>query len=124
MGGFAAARGVFVEGFALVTAVGVGVGVAKGGEAHGHELDEEEDEDCHEGYAFDPVVLGYGPCEARVGEGRVGGGEEVDEGCGYDDAGAEVFGDEEGPFWNADAAVSAGVDRECGAYQAGWSVSQ
>lgn len=35
------------------------------------------------------------PREAWVGEGNERGGEEVDEGCGDEDAGAEVAGEEE-----------------------------
>lgn len=38
----------------------------------------------------------------------------MDERCGYDDAGAEVFGNEEGPFWDAYSSVSTRVDGESG----------
>ena len=39
----------------------------------------------------------------------------MDEGCGDDDAGTEVFGDEESPFGDADASVAGGEDGEDGA---------
>ena len=93
------------------------MGVSKRGEcriAHGHQLDEEEEKDRHEAYSLRPVVLCYRAREARVRKGIAGGGEEVNERSGYDDAGAKVFGDEERPFRNPDASVSICVYRECG----------
>jgi len=36
------------------------VGMAECRKSHCHQFDEEEDEDCHEGYAFYPVVGGDG----------------------------------------------------------------
>lgn len=104
-------------GVAAVVVLFVVMGVSQrgeGGEAHGHQFDEEEDEDGHERYAFGPVVFCYGAREARVCEGIAGGGEEVDERGGYDDAGAKVLGDEECPLRDSDASVAAGVDWECG----------
>lgn len=89
--------------------------VVKGCEAHGHELGEEEDEDGHEGDAFDPGILGDGTGQTFVREGFIGGGEEVDEGRGYDDTGTEVFGDEEGPSGYANAFMTFSVDGEQGA---------
>ena len=83
-------------------------------EAHGHQFNEEEDECCHEGYAFGPVVVRYRACEARVCEGVVGGSEEVNEGSGYDDAGAKVFCNEECPFRDSYASMASSIDRECG----------
>lgn len=84
--------------------------VPKGCEAHSHEFDEEEEEDGHQGDAFDPVVIGDGASKTWVREGIVGRCEEVNECCGYNDAGAEVFGDEEGPFRNTNAFVTSSVD--------------
>jgi hypothetical protein len=37
--------------------------------SHDHQLNEKEDEDGHEDDALGPVVLGDGPCQARIGEG-------------------------------------------------------
>ena len=83
-------------------------------ETHCHQLDEKEHEYCHEHYAFGPVVVCYGTCEARIGKGVAGGSEEVDERRGYDDTGAEVFRNEERPFRDPYASMAAGVDGECG----------
>ena len=93
------------------------MGVAQGGEcseAHGHQFDEEEHEDCHERYAFGPVVVCYGTREARVCQGIAGWSEEVDEcSCDYD-AGAKVLRDEERPFGDSNASMATRVDWERG----------
>ncbi len=109
------AAGVFeavMVGFLVVV-----MGVSERGEcseAHGHQLYEEEHKDCHEGYAFSPVVVCCRAREARVCESITGGSEEVDKCSGYYDAGAKVFCSEECPFWDSYASMSAGVDRKCG----------
>ena len=87
----------------------------KGCEAHGHELGEEEDEDGHKGDAFNPGILGDGTSQTFVPQGVAGGGKEVDEGSGDDDAGTEVFGNEKNPSGDADALVTSSIDREYGA---------
>ena len=89
-------------------------GRGEGSEAHGHQFDEEEDEDGHERYAFGPVVVRDRTREARVREGIAGRSEEVDECGGYDDAGAKIFRNEEGPFRNSYASMATCVDRERG----------
>ncbi len=89
--------------------------MVEGCEAHSHELGEEKDEDCHEGDAFDPGILRDGSSQTIVQESIIGGGEEVDEGRGYDDSGTEVLGHEEGPSGYADAFVTGRVDGEQGA---------
>lgn len=94
---------------------GGGVGAVEGGVAHGHELGEEEEEDGHQGDPLNPRVVCDGPSETFISEGFVGGSEEVDEGGCDDDAGAEVFGDEEGPWGDADAFVASGIDGKCSA---------
>lgn len=89
---------------------------------HGHQLREEEDEHCHKGDAFDPWILGNGAGEAWIRKSFIGGSEEVDE-CGCeDDAGTEVFGDEEAPFRDPDALVSGGIYGECSACIKAFSV--
>ena len=45
----------------------------------------------------------------------------MDECCGYDDAGAKVFGNEEGPFWDAYSSMSTRVDGESGTCIGQWS---
>lgn len=94
-----------------------GLGRIEGGEAHGHELDKEEEEDSHEGDSLGPRVICDGPSEAWIPESFVGRSEEVDEGSCDDDAGAKVFGDEEGPVRDADAFVAGGIDGESGAFE-------
>ena len=100
--------------FELVITVVVVV-LAKGCKAHGHELDEEEDEDHDQRDAFGPRVVGNGARETFVTKSFVGGGEEVDEGGGYDDAGAEVLHDEECPSGDTDGMVTGSIDGKEGA---------
>ena len=102
---------------AVVVFLSLVMGMSERGEcseAHGHQLDEEEHKDGHERYSFGPVVVCYRTGKAWVCKGSAGRSEEVDECCGYDDAGAKVFGNEEGPFWDARSSMSTRVDRESG----------
>ena len=93
------------------------IGVSERGEgsiAHSHQLNEEEHKDGHEGDAFGPVIVGYWTCEAWICEGIAGRSEEMDEGSGDYDAGAEVLGNEECTFRYSYLPMATRIDWEHG----------
>lgn len=74
--------------------------------SHDHQLDKEEDKDGHENDSLHPGVVCDGPSETRISEGIFSRTQKVDEGRRNDNAGAEVFAEEENPFWYFQTRVS------------------
>lgn len=100
LGSFLAVLEAQVVRVRAAVAVGVVVVTAKFAVAHHHQLEEEHDEDDHESNAFGPWVDGDDALETLVTKSLVCWCEQVDEGCGDDDAGSKVLCNEEDPRWN------------------------
>lgn len=108
------------------------VAVSELGVAHGHEFDKEQHKDGHQHNAFNPIVIGDGASQAFISQSLIGRCEKLNssvhmlhnskgrvktymnKGSGYDDTGAEILGDKEGPIGNANTSVPSSEDGEPG----------